>query len=306
MHKKQILNYLGKSLKQTMQNLPEDFFENLQEIRIRLNRIIIFKVLEKEYFLYKNGAVKDILYKENLYIPSMLDIKQMLEIMSDYSIYAFEEEIKNCFLTLKGGFRVGLVGTAVLENGKIKAIKNISSLNFRIAREFKGIADLILPYIKDKKFLSTIIISPPNCGKTTFLRDIVRQISDLGQDISLIDERGEIAGVFSGVNQFDVGMRTDVFDRVPKTEGMLNVLRTMSPSFIAVDEIGTKEDINAILKIFNSGVNLLCTVHSENIETFRQKVGFEEILKKQYFERFIVLDKFKISNVYNKNLEKIY
>ena len=310
MIKEQIINYLGKNIKEKMISIEEKYFENSQEIRIRNNKCIILKVMDNEYFLYKDGSLSEKIDLNKIFIPTQEDIRQTIETMSDYSIYAFEQEIKNGFITLKGGFRVGITGTAVIEQEKIKAIKNISSINIRISRQVLGCSKKILPYIKQEKYLSTLIISPPNCGKTTLLRDIIREISNFGEDISVIDERMEIAGVYLGTSYMDLGIRTDVFDRCPKEDGMINALRSMAPSFIAVDEVGTTGDINALEKIFNSGVKVLCTIHAENIQELNQKYGFKKILNNKYFKRYIVLkkdnSKFKIDGVYNENLEKFF
>lgn len=310
MIKEQIINYFGKNIKEKMIFIEEKYFENAQEIRIRNNKTITFKTMDKEYFLYKEGALLEKLDKDKIFKPNNEDIRQTIETMSDYSMYAFEQEIKNGFITLKGGFRVGITGTAIIEQDKIKAIKNISSINLRIAREVCGCSRKILPYIKAEKYLSTIIISPPNCGKTTLLRDIIKEISDFGENIAVIDERSEIAGVYMGVSQMDLGIRTDVFDRCPKEDGMINALRSMSPNFIAVDEIGTNEDINALEKVFNSGIKVLCTIHAENIEELKQKYGLSKILKNKNFKRYVVIkkesSKFKIEGIYNENLEKIF
>lgn len=310
MIKEQIINYFGKNIKEKLFLIKDEYFENIQEIRIRNNKAVIFKMIDKEYFLNKEGNLSDKFDKEKIFIPNYDDIKQTIETMSDYSIYAFEQEIKNGFITLKGGFRVGITGTAIIEDEKIKAIKNISSINLRIAREVKECSKKILPYIKDENYLPTMIISPPNCGKTTLLRDIIREISDSGENVSVIDERSEIAGTYMGISQMELGLRTDIFDRCTKKEGMISVLRSMSPDFIAVDEIGTEEDILALEKIFNSGVKVICTIHSEDISELKQKCGLEEILKEKYFKRYIVLDKcnfkFNISGIYNENFEKIF
>lgn len=310
MIKQQIINYFGKNIKEKLINVDYNFFEKAQEIRIRCNKCIIFKILNKEYFLCKDGKLSKNFIEKNIFIPTIEDIQKTLEIMSDYSIYAFEQELKNGFVTLSGGFRVGITGTSVVENEKIKAIKNISSINIRLAKEIKGCSKKILPYIKEEKFFSSIIISPPNCGKTTLLRDIIKEISENGENVAVIDERSEIGGVYMGISQMDLGIRTDIFDRCPKNQGMINVLRSMAPDFIAVDEIGTEEDILALEKIFNSGVKVICTVHAENIYELRKKHGFEKILEGKFFKRYITLDKanfkFNISNIYNENFEKIF
>lgn len=307
--KDKLINYFGKNLKQILKDIDIKYFEETEEIRIRLDRSIIFKTFNKEYFVLDNKRLSNI-FLENVYKPTVEDIAQTIETMGDYSIYALEQEFKNGFLTLKGGFRVGITGKVIIEDNKIKTIRNISSINIRIAREVKGCSDSILHYINYENIKSTMIISPPNCGKTTLLRDIIRNISDLKENVGLIDERSEIAGTYMGKIQLDVGKRTDVLDRCPKYDGMLMILRSMSPSVIAVDEIGSKEDIEAIEKIANSGIKIICTIHAYNIEDIRKKENIKNILNKKIFERYIVLNRKKnicnIDKIYNEDLVNIY
>lgn len=308
--KDKLINYFSKNIKELFFKVDSTYFEDIDEIRIRLNKGIIFRKYNKEYFLLKNGDVSAIYDKEKIYLPCKDDIDKTLQTMSDYSIYALEQEIKNGFLTLSGGFRVGLVGKVITEDDKIKSIRNISSLNIRIAREVRECSKPILKYIMQDEVKSTMIVSSPNCGKTTLLRDIVKNISDMGQNVGLVDERSEIAGSYMGQIQLDVGLRTDVLDRCKKSEGMLMLLRSMSPNVIAVDEIGQEQDIEAIERIANSGVKLVCTVHATDIEDVKNKDNINNILNKKVFERFVVLkrknDKPIVDKIYNQKFEIIY
>ena len=254
--------------------------------------------------------ISEIFLEDKIYKPTIEDISQTIETMSDYSIYALEQELKNGFITLKGGFRVGITGKVIIEDNKIKTIRNISSINIRIAREIIGCSNHILKYINTPSIKSTIIISPPNCGKTTLLRDIIKNISDCKENVGLIDERSEIAGMYMGKIQLDVGKRTDILDRCPKSEGMLMLLRSMSPSVIAVDEIGSNDDIEAIEKIANSGIKIICTIHAYNIEDIKQKNNLKNILNKKIFERYIILNRkngiCNVDKIYNEDLINIY
>lgn len=309
MIKDKLIAYFGKNIRELFSNIDYEFFQKVEEIRIRIEKIILFKIFDREYFLYSDGTVNEKLDLKKTYTPTFEDIRQTIETMSDYSIYAFEQDIKNGYITLKGGFRVGVVGTAVIEEGKIKSIKNISAVNVRIAREIKGCSKKLLPFIFSPKFNSTIIISSPNSGKTTLLRDIIREASIRGQNVAVVDERSEIGGSYRGINQMDLGFRTDILDRCPKPQGMLNLLRSMSPNIIAVDEIGGNEDINAIEKVSNSGVNLICTVHAQSIEEFKEKQEFNTIFKKKIFKRFVVINKengvVSLKGMYDENFNVI-
>ncbi len=290
--KDMILKCFGGRIKAAIENTSEKTLEQAEEIRIRINKPICL-IGKEEYFLTLTGETKNEL---SAFIPNAEDIINTIEIMSDFSIYAFEEELRKGYITLSGGFRVGISGKVVLENNSIKTIKNISALNFRIAKEIKGCCENIISHITTPNIMNTLIISPPNCGKTTLLRDIIRHISNNGINgqtvkIAICDERSEIAGSYMGVAQLDVGLRTDVLDACPKDKGMMILLRAMSPNIIAVDEIGGKKDIEAIEHIVNCGINILATVHGKTMNDIIQRISFEELLKKRIFERFIILSR---------------
>ncbi len=308
--KDKLINYFGKNIKYLLNSIDSKYFEKAEEIRIRLDRNITFKTFDKEYFVLKNMDISEIFLEDKIYKPTIEDISQTIETMSDYSIYALEQELKNGFITLKGGFRVGITGKVIIEDNKIKTIRNISSINIRIAREIIGCSNHILKYIYTPNIKSTMIISPPNCGKTTLLRDIIKNISDCKENVGLIDERSEIAGTYMGKIQLDVGKRTDILDRCPKSEGMLMLLRSMSPSVIAVDEIGSNDDIYAIEKISNSGIKIICTIHAYNMEDIKQKNNLKNILNKKIFERYIILNRkngiCNVDKIYNEDLINIY
>lgn len=262
---------------------------NVQEIRFRINKPCIIQCKDREH-------VTDV-------IISKEEMGAILQKISNYSVYAFEEDIKQGFITFKGGHRIGLCGECVIENRKIKTIKNISSLNIRISREIIGCADGLLPYlIEDGKILNSIIISPPKCGKTTLLRDLARIISSgnkiTGKKISLMDERSEIAACASGVPQMNVGIRTDVFDGCIKSEGIMMAIRSMSPEVIICDEIGTLKDVESILMAYNCGVNLICSIHGDSLEDYINRLVFKELIESNIFKRgILLLDRQKPGNI---------
>ncbi len=305
--KNKLLDYFGKNIKPVFKALDGSCFKDVEEIRIRLNKNIIIKSKNNKEYIVK--------YNNIPYTPTSLDINQTIEIMSDYSIYSFEQEIRNGFITLKGGFRVGLTGKVITaidknNNSYIKTIKNISSINIRVAREVKGVAQNLVDNIFKNNVKNTMIISPPNCGKTTLLRDLIRIISDRGYNVGVVDERSEIASCYNGFASLDVGLRTDVLDRCSKPEGMIMLLRSMSPDVIAVDEIGGIKDIEALEKVSNSGVKIICSIHAKNIDELRGKRDMGYILDKKIFERFVVLNRVEgecnIEGVYNIKYNKIY
>lgn len=176
----------------------------------------------------------------------------------------------------------------VSEGGKIKTIKNISSFNIRVSHQVRGSADELMPYIDKCKNL--LLISPPRKGKTTLLRDILRQLSDRPmENVAIVDERSEIASCYHGRPENDVGERTDVLDNCPKAEGMMMLLRSMSPTIIGVDEIGKREDVEAVLRVVNCGVRVIATIHGENPGQIRQKAVFRELFEQKIFDCCILL-----------------
>ncbi len=267
----------------------------IYEIRLRVNAPLIVIYQGKEYFLTLEGG----LTREELkaYHVQTEDLKEMLEYISGYSLYAFEEEIRQGFLTIVGGHRVGIAGKTILDGNKIKSLKYISYINLRLSHQIKGCASPILPYIiKNRQICHTLIISPPRCGKTTLLRDLIRQVSNgnrymPGVSVGVVDERSEIAGSYQGIPQNDLGIRTDVLDCCPKAEGMMMLIRSMSPEVVAVDELGDYEDIHAIESVIHCGCKLFATVHGSSIEDIKRKPLLQRLMQEKVFERYIVLYK---------------
>ena len=257
--------------------------EDIQEIRLNINKPIIILSNNKEIIL--NYKVLD------------SDIKSIMQKISNYSLYAFEEEIRQGYITIEGGHRFGLSGQCVMERDRIKTIKNISSMNIRICKEIKGCSGHIINnIIANGQVLNTLIISPPKCGKTTMLRDLARNISNgissmnlLGKRTVIIDERSEIAACFRGISQMDVGLRTSVYDSCAKSEGMLMAIRSMAPEVIVCDEIGTYKDVDSLVLAYNSGVNIIATIHGNDIEDLYKRPVFNSLLENKIIKRVVVL-----------------
>lgn len=240
-----VIKYFPSQLYQLLKNitLQNKLVESeLQEIRVRVNRPLLLKLRQADMVVEYNVTQTEIL--------------QILERLCENSIYAYKNQICNGYLTIKGGHRIGLTGTAVVENKKILNLKYVSSLNFRIAREIIGCSNKILKDIINKEennIFNSLIVSPPGKGKTTILRDTIRRISSgidelnfKGKTCGVVDERGEIAAIYKGIPQNDIGIRTDVIENISKPEGIKILIRSMAPEVIACDEIGSKEDIEAI------------------------------------------------------------
>lgn len=272
-----------------------------EEIRLRVGQPVMVIGKTGEYFWkieneqFEQGRLSK--RAEDAYLWREEDMKEILSRMSQYSMYALEEEIRKGFFTMQGGHRIGIVGKAVCEQGKIAAMRGISGVNIRIAREKKGCAGKMLSYIKEgEKIHNTLILSPPGVGKTTMLRDCIRMLSNgdentAGKKVGVVDERSEIAASFQGIPQNDLGIRTDVLDCCPKAEGMRLLLRSMSPQIIAVDELGSREDYQAVEEVLHCGCRILGTMHAGKIEELKEKVYLSGWLEHGFFERFVFLTK---------------
>lgn len=259
----------------------------LQEIRLRAERPLIVIYRGRELILKPA--------RDKPYIVTGEDIRETLDYVSNYSLYAYENEMRQGFITIEGGHRVGMTGQTILENGKVKNMKFISSINIRMSHEVIGCADPVFSSITyNRQLCHTLIISPPGCGKTTLLRDIVRQISDgnewvKGMTVGVVDERSEIGGSYMGTAQNNLGIRTDILDCCPKAEGMIMLIRSMGPQAIAVDEIGALEDVHAIEYAMHCGCKMVATVHGASMDELKRKPVLGKMMEEKRFQRYIVL-----------------
>ena len=283
----EILRYFPRRISNKLEEYLKQTNYIIEEIRLRAERPIIIKHSKGEDILKTTVSVNEIL--------------ETLQHICDNSIYAYQNQICNGFVTIRGGHRIGISGSVVQTNGKISNINYISNLNFRIARQIIGASNEILKYIiniEENSIYNTLIASPPGAGKTTILRDVVRRLSDgieqinfKGKTISLVDERGEIAAVYKGVPQNDIGIRTDVMDNVEKSVGMKLLIRSMSPEIIVADEIGKDEDVEAISYAVCSGIKGIFTAHGGSLKELKLNPSISKIMDKHIFDRIIFLDK---------------
>ncbi len=222
-------------------------------------------------------------------------LEHLLERGCDYSVHTVQSQIARGFITLEGGHRMGLCGTVVEEKGEITTLRQLSSVSIRFAREVQGIAEKVLPQlVEDLKLQNTLVLAPPALGKTTFLRDLIRMISN-GSTIppcrvGVVDERGEIASLHQGNPRFDVGRRTDVLEGCSKAEGMMMLLRSMNPQVLAVDEITAQEDIVALLQGQGCGVILLATAHGTNRQDLEKRPLYRQLLQEGIFQRLVTIE----------------
>lgn len=277
-----ITPFLPKNISEKLKQIPPQILKDLEEIRVRINRPLELTTKGTPHFLP--------------YIVNSEDAVHLLNKISHFSIYTLEEELKRGYITIEGGHRVGLAGKVILEEGKVKAIRDIASFNIRIAKEKIGIAEKLIPGIYKEGWLHTMIIGPPQTGKTTLLRDIARIVSTGDSDgvfqaskVGIIDERSEIAGCVNGIPQMTFGHRIDVLDACPKAEGMMMMIRSMSPEVLIVDEIGRQEDAKAIMEAVNAGITLIMTTHGNSLDEIMKRPTLKSILDMGIFQRFIEL-----------------
>ena len=293
----EVLDYLPKHIRTMIRKLPDALLLEIEEIRLRRAKPLCAAGCNVEAFLGAEGKVEP--SDGKAYIVSEDDLKCSLQLVCNFSMYSVEEELRNGFVTVSGGHRVGVCGRAVIENGRVKTLKDISYMNFRVAKQIIGASDKVAGYLicSPDSIYNTLIISPPQCGKTTLLRDLVRKLGSGNEDklfrgakISLIDERSEIAACSLGMPRNDIGIRTDVLDGCPKAEGIIMMIRSMSPDIVATDEIGRLEDADAITDAVNAGVKVITTIHGSSIGDFLNKQNLNRI-QKGIFERYVILSR---------------
>lgn len=287
-----IMNCLPYNLVQAISKVN---IEKLEEIRIRCERPVILKT-------EKNEIIID-------YKVDKTEIMSIIQLFCNNSIYAYQNQICDGFITIMGGHRIGISGSCVIKDGKVININNIYSLNIRIAREIDNASINLLKYIVDiqhNSIYNTLIVSPPGAGKTTILRDLVNKISSgipnigfKGINVTVIDERSEISAMYRGIPQNNIGIRTDVLDNIPKTIGIKMAIRTLAPKVIVADEIGNANDAEIINYAICSGVKGIFTAHGDSMEDLYNNPELQKLIKLQIFQNYIFLDSENKGNIKN-------
>lgn len=275
----------------------------VNEIRLRADKPVVVNVSGKNFFLCENGVTSNI--KLALFASKIM-IEDVIFRASECSIYSVNEQIKKGFIVTDEGVRIGIGGNLVEENGHIKTMTNFCSCNIRVPHVVRNCSLTAYSFLVGENGVeNTLVISPPGCGKTTFLRDFVSQLSErnLSYNILLLDERGEL----------DCGINSSFTDKIAfssKKVGFENGIRALSPDIIVTDELGQEEDIAAVRYATSCGVKLLASTHADNMETFCKKPLFEQILKEKIFKRFVLLSKRNgpgtYEGIYNENFSRVY
>ncbi len=289
-------------IKSVSRYFPADFSEiiakievNACEIRMRISKPLSVIKKDKIYFVDKNGAI--ISKNSSGIIIERQVLDEVFEKIFRYSLHSFEREIAQGFITLDGGHRASFCGTAVYKNGEISGVKDISSINIRIAREVLDCSDEIFNAVFSSGLKNTLIVGAPMSGKTTILRDLCRKLGNYYKT-AIIDERSEIAAVYKGSPQNDVGVNSDIFNGYDKYFGVLTAVRVMSPQVICIDEAGSENDIKAFQFAANSGVKIVATIHGEKLSDVKNKLDLN------LFEYIIFLEN-KGGNSKIKTIEKV-
>ncbi|SFE30885.1 stage III sporulation protein AA [Alteribacillus iranensis] len=263
---------------------------DIEEIRIRIHSPV--EIITTRTFFYMTTP------DDRFYVITERDIEYIFNQLSEFSMYAFQEELKQGYITTRGGHRVGIGGQVVYENGGIQTVKHIRFMNIRVASDHIGTARAYVERLYKGNYDNTLIIGAPQTGKTTFLRDIARTISSgipekdiAGKKVAIVDERSEIAACYHGAPSFQIGQRTDVLDRCPKAEGMMMMIRAMSPEVIIVDEIGRREDAEAIMEAIHAGVTVICTAHGHSVATVKQRPAFQHLVIDSVFRHIVTLQR---------------
>lgn len=287
-------NYLAESIN----NLESKHKQNLKEIRLYENKNVILCFGKENTFLNKNGQVSRY-FEDDLLTLKKGDIEEIFKAFCQYSIHSYLEEIKKGFITIHGGHRVGVYGTVVTEDRKVITIKDISSLNIRISRQIIGCSNDLVFNLFNKYVYSTLIVGVPNSGKTTLLRDIVRNLSGDKRlkKISVIDERGEISNISLNESLYNLGYVCDIYNLCPKEIGIEMALRAGSPDVIVCDEIGSDDDVKSMTKTMLSGVKVITTAHANTLDELLAKDNILKMLKKNIFEKIIFLDSDNIGRI---------
>lgn len=278
----QAIDYIPARVRRELARIPSTVKNEVQEVRIRIGRAPSICIKGREHEIGEFTSAQNIIIDSN-------DIDECFNYICEYSIHSYQKELAQSYITVKGGHRVGISASAVVKSGRVDTIKDISGLNIRIARQMLGSADSLMNQSLNSGPKGLLIVGPPTCGKTTILRDICRQLGGFYK-LSIIDERGEIAAVYRGEPQNNIGRFSDVFDGYPKAIGILTAIRVMSPQVIVCDEIGNEEECRELMSSVNSGVHIIASAHAGTIDELYERKHIMKLISSGVFTEIILLD----------------
>ncbi len=280
-------------LRLLLNQIPQRMKEQAHEIRMRVHGPLTLVLADTILFVNENGPPSLRLGEDTVKITKE-DLLETFAKLCDYSVYTYQNEIKNGYITYRGGHRVGICGTAVTDGETIANLRDISSMNVRIARQIYGASSELIQKLGNRLGEGLLLAGPPACGKTTLLRDICRQISQgvlkNRRKVAVVDERGELAATYCGEPQNDLGPCCDVLDGYPKGEGILQAIRCLSPSVVVCDEIGSREEIEAVQQGINAGVSLIASIHAGSLEQLLQRPQGKALLETGAFPWVAMMD----------------
>lgn len=288
----QVISILCPHIREILSRIPDQIKSQIQEIRLRSCQPILLIGLNGTCFVSEMGRVSYILSSAAVRI-SHEEVTECFHAICGYSVHSYQDSICSGYITLPGGHRAGICGTAVCENGKTKAVHDIASINLRIARQVIGAADALIGRLFRKEISSVLLAGGPGSGKTTLLRDLARQLS-IGSGceshrVAVVDEREEIAAVYEGVAQNDLGYNCDILSGYPKGEAILTALRSLSPEVIICDEVGNMEEIQAIEAGVNAGVTFIASIHAATREDLLRRPQARRLLETGAFDHVVLL-----------------
>lgn len=276
------VSVLPLRLRRQVLELPVASLSHMEEVRFHLGRSLSILADGEELELTGSPVTG-------------MELEQLLELASGASLHTVLAQLRQGFVTIEGGHRLGLCGRVVMRDGELVNLRPLSSAVLRIARQVRGAADSVIGQLcPDGVLVNTLILAPPGAGKTTLLRDVIRRVSDgrgcHPQRVALADERGEVAALWNGVPQLDVGRRTDVLEGCPKAQGLMMLLRAMGPQVLAVDEITAQEDVEAMMTAVGCGVTLLATAHGQDKRDLERRSLYRPLLQEHIFKRLVYIE----------------